>query len=263
MLDAGQGDCILIQTPDEKNIIVDCGNSANGYDIGERTLAPFLRRNGIKEIDLLILTHNHADHIGGASYILNNFRVKLLVYSSNGMEQPMPSAIYDRAMSKNIKLYEAAAGDIIDGAGEVRFYFLFPESKQNAQLNKEVEDNLNNSSVVFLLKYKEAEILFTGDIEVEAEKYLVEKYGTFLSAEILKSAHHGSSTSSTSEFLSNVRPEAVIISCGQNNKFGHPSSEVLKRYRHTGAGTCRTDQNGGINIVTDGHTINIKESYYR
>ncbi len=263
MLDAGQGDCIVIQTPDDKNIVVDCGNSTNSFDIGEKTLAPFLRRKGVSEIDLLILTHNHADHIGGAAYIIENFRVRTLVYSSNGIKQPMASGIFEKASSKNVKMHEAEAGDFIDGAGEVRIYLLFPELNQNAVFSGEMQDNLNNSSVVFLLKYKEAEILFTGDIEAEAEKYLVEKYGTFLSSDVLKSAHHGSKTSSTSEFLSIVVPEAVTISCGINNKFGHPSSEVLKRYRHTGAEIYRTDLNGGITIVTDGSTFNIKESYYR
>ena len=263
MFDAGQGDCIVIQTPEDKNIIVDCGNSANGYDFGEKTLSQFLRRKGIKKIDLLILTHNHADHIGGAGYIISNFQIGTLVYSSNGMDQPMAADIYNIASRKNVKTHEASAGDVIDGLGEVKIYFLFPELTRTANVTNDMQGNLNNSSVVFLLKYKEAEILFTGDIEAEAEKHLALKYGKFLSADILKSAHHGSKTSSTSEFLSLVNSEAVLVSCGINNKFGHPSAEVMQRYRFTGAEICRTDLNGGISIISDGKTFEIKESYYR
>ena len=262
-LDVGQGDCIVIRTPDDKCIVVDCGNSINGFDSGEKTLAPFLRRKGIGTVDILILTHNHADHIGGGKYLIDNFQILQIIYSANGKGLNIAEELLDNARNKNTLLHEAQSGDMIDGFRDLRLYFLFPNLNHTASVSSEMADNLNNSSVVFLLKYRETEILFTGDIEEEAEKYIADKYGNFLAADVLKSAHHGSNTSSTPEFLSFTKPECVIISCGKNNKFGHPSGEVLNRLKFIGSEIFRTDRNGGFTLRSDGYKIEIEESYYR
>lgn len=262
-LDVGQGDCIVIQTPDDKCIVVDCGNSINGFDSGEKTLAPFLRRKGISTVDLLILTHNHADHIGGGKYITDNFDIRQIIYSAKGKGEKLAAELLAKARKKKSLLHEAQSGDMIDGFRDLRLYFLFPNLNHTTSVNSEMSENLNNSSVVFLLKYRETEILFTGDIEVEAEKYIADKYGDFLAADVLKSAHHGSNTSSSPEFLSFTKPESVIISCGRSNKFGHPSGEVLNRLKFIGSEIFRTDRNGGFTLRSDGYTIEIEESYYR
>ena len=262
-LDVGQGDCIVIRTPDDKCIIVDCGNSINGFDSGEKTLAPFLRRKGINTVDLLILTHNHADHIGGGKYITDNFDIRQIIYSAKGKGENIAAELLDNARKNKSSLHEAQSGDMIDGFRDLRLYFLFPNLNHTTSVNSEMSENLNNSSVVFLLKYRETEILFTGDIEVEAEKYIADKYGDFLAADVLKSAHHGSNTSSSPEFLSFTKPESVIISCGRSNKFGHPSGEVLNRLKFIGSEIFRTDRNGGFTLRSDGYTIEIEESYYR
>lgn len=263
VLDVGQGDCIVIRTPDDKCIIVDCGNSINGFDSGERTLAPYLRRKGISTIDILILTHNHADHIGGGYYITDNFDIRKIIYTPHGMDDGMAGQLFESARTKNIELHEARAGDIIDGFRDMRLYFLFPDGMNAYGSSPEMNDNLNNTSVVLFMKYRETEILFTGDIEAEAEKYIASKYGRLIAADVLKSAHHGSNTSSTPEFLSDARPDAVLISCGQNNKFGHPSQEIIQRYKYIGTDIFRTDKNGGFTLRSDGKKIEIEESYYR
>ncbi|MBX7041916.1 MAG: DNA internalization-related competence protein ComEC/Rec2 [Ignavibacteria bacterium] len=255
-LDVGQGDAAVVLTPGGQCIIVDAGSNFRGYDTGERTIAPFLRRKGITDIDLLILTHNHNDHIGGAEYIISNFNVHKVFASEAGSDDGAAKGLFDLIARKGIALEFPLAGDLCESFENIRLYFLHP-----GRHGMSAEENLNNTSVAFLLKYKESEILFTGDVEHEAEKEITEKYAGILSADILKSPHHGSITSSTSGLVAFSSPDISVISCGRNNKFGHPSGEVMKRYEYTDCNVLRTDLTGCVTVVTDGRTITASASY--
>ena len=255
-LDVGQGDAAVVITPEGKCIIVDTGANFRGYDTGEKTIAPFLRRKGITDIDLMILTHNHNDHIGGAEYIIRNFNVLKVFSSEDGSEEGGAKGLYDLIAGKGIELEFPVAGNICESFDNIRLYFLHP---RNQGRNK--EENLNNSSVAFLMKYGESEILFTGDVEHEAEKAISERYAGLLNADVLKSPHHGSITSSTSAFVALSSPDVSVISCGRNNKFGHPSGEVMKRYQYTDCIILRTDLTGCASVVTDGRTIQATACY--
>lgn len=257
VIDVGQGDCIVIRTFSGKCIVIDSGNSINGYDSGEKIVAPFLRRMGIDEIDLLMLTHNHADHIGGSIFLVDNLPIRKILCSSAGMAEGLASDLYHDARQRGIPVIHPGTGDYFEFDG-LKIYFIFPAKENRGQ---EVT-NLNNSSLVALIKYKEAEFLFTGDIEAEAESSIIRQYGNFIKADVLKAAHHGSITSSASFFLASAMPDAAVISCGKFNKFGHPSAEVLGRLSYFTPQILRTDTGGGVIITTDGHHINISSSYH-
>lgn len=258
--DVGQGDCILISTPQGRQILVDSGIRTPSFDSGERTISPLLRRKGISGLDAIILTHNHADHIGGAEHLLKNLAVGKVLMTHAGSDEKMPSEIIRLCNSNGTEIHYPQAGDIAYTEDGVMFYFLFPDKDFKPA---EGVENLNNSSIVFLLKYKETEILFTGDAEKEAEEHLIRKYGEMLKADILKTGHHGSITSSSSGLIKAAMPQAAVVSCGQMNKFGHPSAEVLGRLSHAGAMIFRTDTNGGVKIETDGHMTEMESSYFR
>lgn len=241
MLDIGQGDATLIQTKSQ-TIMIDTG------DVDKRDdLINLLKARNIKTIDKLIITHPHADHIGGAYALFKNFEVKA-VYD-NG--QPTTTKTYRTYLklieANNIKYQQITAGDQLDFGDGVIFKVLSP-TKQMI----EAEDDLNNNSIIGQLKYKDFTMLFTGDAEKEAESSMVKTYGNQLASLVLKSPHHGSRTSSSSAFLKAVQPQTVLISVGVGNEYGHPHKQVLDRYEDNNITVYRTDKNGSISIFSDG-----------
>ncbi len=252
-LDLGQGDCALIQTTDNKVILVDCGLINDSFNSGERTIDPFLKRNGIQKIDLLIITHLHSDHIGGMNHLLQNYKIDKIIESGQRSESEFTFKMDSLIQNKNISREIVRSGDLIDGIKDLRLYFLFPNKKFVNSSGITLDNNLNNGSVVFILKYKECEVFFSGDIEKEVEKFLYETYGDFLKTDILKVAHHGSITSTSIPFIIKNKPETAVISCGMFNKFNHPSEIILSRLKNIGAEIYRTDTDNAVIIETDGY----------
>ncbi len=261
-LDVGQGDCSVIQTPDDKTILVDCGRKSYVSDSGERTIAPYLRRNGISKIDLLIITHLHLDHIGGIIYLLENFKIGKIIDSGQKYNSSFIKTMDSLISIKNITRETVRSGDCIYNIENLRMYFLFPSRDFVNLSGQTLNDNLNNGSVVFILKYGETEILFSGDIEKESEKFLIDTYSGFLDTDILKVAHHGSITSSTIPFIIKNTPEYALISCGIFNKFGHPSDIVVNSLNNIGAIVYRTDLDGAVLFESDGNGIDLIDWYH-
>ena len=254
MLNVGQGDAILIQTP-EQTVLIDTS------DLDEQEkLRKELQKAGVKRIDKLILTHPHADHIGGVEgVVLKDYEVDE-VYD-NGM--PSKSKIYTRYMKilkqKNIKRHGLAAGDELDFGGGVKFKVFAPE-KAVVEKGSKTTDNHdpNNESVVGKLIYGNFSMMFTGDAEKTEEMPMVNTYGQKLKSMLLKSGHHGSKTSSSKEFLREVDPEAALISCGAGNDYGHPHEQTMKKYRAMKLKIYETDKNGTITVKTDGKNYTIE-----
>jgi competence protein ComEC len=258
-LDIGQGDCALIETPDNKTILVDCGMISRKYNSGERTIGPYLRRKGINKIDLIILTHLHADHIGGINYLLKNFETGKIITGGQKSESSFTDTMDSLILSKNIPQNVVRAGNKINEFKEIRLYFLFPVDQFVNKDGITRDGNLNNGSVAFILKYRDFEIFFSGDVEQEAENFICNSYSGFLKTDVLKTAHHGSLTSSTIPFILKNKPSVAVISCGINNKFNHPSEIILDRLLKSGAEIHRTDKEGAVLIESDGYNFSVTD----
>lgn len=255
MLDVGQGDAILIQTR-EQTVLIDTS------DVDERDkLRAQLAKAGVKKIDKVILTHPHADHIGGMEVLLDGSYEIGSIYD-NGM--PSTSKLYlsymKKAKARGIPHHALKAGDVLDFGGGAQFKVLSPEESlvQKGQ-QKGYKHDPNNESVVGRLTFGQFAMLFTGDAEKEAEASIAARYGSELKSQVLKAPHHGSKTSSSAAYLRLVQPETCVISCGAGNDYGHPHKETLKKYAAIHAKTYETDKNGTITITSDGKSYEVKE----
>lgn len=245
MIDVGQGDGILIKTPQEKKILIDGGGNEK-YDIGENVLIPYLLNKKIKKIDYIIITHFDSDHVKGIFKVLKKLNVKNVIISKQKEDSENFQEFLKIIRDNKTNIIIVKAEDKIQIEKDIVLEIFWPSEKI------QIADNaLNNNSIVGKIIYNKFSILFTGDIEEKAEKAILEKYKNnqeILKSTILKIAHHGSKTSSTIEFLSKVNPRIAIIGVGENNNFGHPSIITLKKLKIINCEVFRTDQDGEITI---------------
>ena len=260
-LDVGQGDAAFVRFPDGKTMLVDGGlNSSRievneegvarrvGYDHGERTLDPFLCHEGAFGLDLLLLSHPDNDHGGGFAHILQEFDVKrALGIPHQDLLQSTHRILHEIVDAKGIP-HELGYAGTVELTSTARLELLHPFDAASTDLH---DKDVNNDSLVLKLTYGGVRILFTGDIGRKVELQLIES-GKDLRAEIVKVPHHGSKTSSSTEFLDAVRPQYAIFSLGQRNRYRFPSKIVLKRYGERGCRILRTDRLGAIRLRTDG-----------
>lgn len=246
ILDVGQGDSTLIELPHNTNILIDTGGIVNyteksNHYIGKNILIPYFKSIGIKKIDYLILTHGDYDHMGEAEYLINNFKVKEVIFNCgefNNLENELIK-ILDK---KKIKHYSCIKGLNLDNN---KLYFL--QTKEY--------DNENDSSNVIYFNYKNTKFLFMGDAGINREQDILNKYN-LENIDFLKVGHHGSNTSSSKKFIDKINPKYSIISVGANNKYGHPKNLVLDILKNSKI--YRTDINGSIEIRLKGNSYKIK-----
>lgn len=251
-LDVGQGDSELIITPEGKSVLIDAGPPGAGDEV-----VAALQKKNIQSLDLAVASHPHADHIGGMRPVIENFGIKNFLdsgrdYASKEYER-MLGAIND----KRIKFIEAKRGMKFDLDSGVKLEVLNPQG--NGQWITQVRQGgslENANSVVLRLSYSNFSMLFTGDAETETEEVMMNS-GAPLRAQVLKVGHHGSRYATSGEFLDAVAPEAAVISCGAENRYGHPTKQTLDRLQKAGVKIYRTDLNGEIAIVTDGNKFEI------
>jgi competence protein ComEC len=248
-IDVGQGDCIFIKLPEQTEILIDAG----GRNKGE-LVVDYLNKQKVDDIELMVASHPHADHIGGLAKVLEEFQVEKIIDSG----QDYNSATYRNYISlakaePNCKFILAQQNQI-EIFGEVKLKVLFPPQP----FLENTHSDINANSVVILLDYKEVEILFTGDICTKAEKELIEKYGQQLDIEILKIAHHGSKYSTSEEFVKATTPVIAIIQVGKNNRYGHPHQETLDKLANANIKVYRNDLNGNVVVLTDGQEVETK-----
>ncbi len=245
-IDVGQGDSTLIMTPYE-NILIDTGTNASEVD-----LVAFLGKVGVDSIDYLIISHPHADHIGGADKIIESFDVENLVLNGVRDNNFYTENLEALATREEVEIDIWEAGESFE-IGFMQIEVLAPLPLSN--------DADNNSSLVFKVIYKDASFLFTGDAEEDSEEEMLEKYSVeMLDCDVLKVGHHGSATSSCDEFIAAVSPALSVISCEFSNRYGHPHTETLKTLERYGSIIARIDLEGSVSVRSDGDEIIIIES---
>jgi competence protein ComEC len=253
VLDVGQGDSILIETPGGLNYLVDGGGYLfeRSNRVSDQVLYPALYSKNIRELDAIFLTHNHVDHSQGVEeLIFDGYPVKNLFMSvQTNNDQLLNQQLVPVSLLKK--------GSMIEGSDGVIITVYNPEGRISA---KEDEEQ-NNASLVMTISYQNINLLLCGDIEAEVEKQLVEELQALSSEkdfQIIKIPHHGSKTSSTREFIKAIDPETAVISVGANNSFDHPSDEVMERLDEETITALRTDQKGAVEISSNGVYIDIK-----
>ncbi len=229
--DVGQADSTLIMN-NGKTTLIDGGNDSDGDD-----LVKYIKSQKISKIDTVIATHLHADHIGGLDDIIDNFDIGT-VYMPDTINTDKQVEEFLYAMERKKLNYE------VPEVGE-KFKNGLADCEVMAIDNK--AKDLNNSSIVIQMNYLEQRYLFMGDSEKK-----VENSRDWNKVNVLKVGHHGSNTSSTERFLNQIRPEFAIISVGLNNKYHHPSTEVLNRFKNLNTSIYRTDEDGSLLLESDG-----------
>jgi competence protein ComEC len=247
-LDVGQGDGALLRTPAGRWLVIDAGPVSGRDDAGRRVVAPFLERQGARTLAAILVSHAHADHMGGVPSLLRRFGVGILIEPGAPVTDPAYTALLAALDSVRVPWHPGRAGErfTLDG---VRFTLLHPSPGW-----AEWGEDVNEDSLVLLVEYGDFQALFTGDAGLPAEAAL---HGSLEPVDLLKVGHHGSRGSTRGELLDALRPLAAIISVGRND-YGHPAPETLDRLRHRQVPVLRTDQDGTISVRTDGATMWIR-----
>ena len=250
-IDVGQGDSILIKNKKE-NFLIDTGGSIFGnFDIGKNITLPFLLKNGIMKLDGIFISHFHEDHSQGLPILMDNLKVENILISYENSN----SDVYNYMISSNIPVTKLKEKDRIILNKNTSIEVLSPNLDF---VNRNLGEN--DLSLVFLLKYFNREILFTGDMENETENYLLDKFHRPI--DIIKVPHHGSNTSSKAELLEVIKPEIGIITVGRNNIYGHPQKDVLNRYEEIGTKIFRTDTMGRVKVALNKSDMKIEGFFH-
>lgn len=237
MFDVGQGDSILVSFPNNRgNILIDTGKDDN--DI-KNIVIPYIKSKGISKLDYVIISHGDSDHIGGALYLINNYKVNNIVLNNGDYSEYEYNLINQLG---NIKYLKGISKININGNF---LYFI----------NNNVFDNENDNSIVTYFMYKNYKFLFMGDSSYRTEEYLINNYN-LNNIDFLKVGHHGSDTSSSKEFINSISPKYSLISVGKNNCYGHPKEEVLETLKNSKI--YRTDLDGSIEIKLNRNRYKIK-----
>ena len=247
-LDIGQGDAMYMRLPSGHDVVIDGGpNERVLSELGE--VMPLTDR----EIDLVIASHNHADHIGGLDDVLRVYRVKEIwvsgaTHNTNTFEKWREAVEAERKAGATVIPIEIG---IEKQFGDVKLKVYYPPESLHGLTPKEQHDAM----IVTKLSYGEFDALLTGDAEARHEQDLVARYSSELDIEVLKVGHHGSTSSTTESFLKATTPKLAVISAGKNNQFGHPAPSTLERLNEWQAQIYRTDEDGRVEAVSDGKTF--------
>ncbi len=241
-VDVGQGDSTLIQF-DGYDILVDAGEKAYGDDVVNA-----LKKANVDDLEFLVATHPHSDHIGGISEVLESFEVENFVMPDVEHTTATYEKMLDIIIEKEINVIIPSQGeDLIDIDG-VKVKVISPEVKD--------DDNLNNYSICLRVDYGNTRLILTGDAEAKIEEMILDS-GIDINADIYQVGHHGSVTSNTETFLEAMQPQIAIISAGKNNDYGHPHDEVVDRIQSFGTKIYNTIDTSTITITTDGDEIKV------
>ncbi|MEX0918071.1 MAG: MBL fold metallo-hydrolase [Candidatus Paceibacterota bacterium] len=244
-LDVGQGDAILIETPDGVEVLIDGGRNRGVLAELARALGPFDRT-----IDMVVATHPDADHIGGLVPVLERYDVSTVLLTANESDTAVNDAFRTGVTGENAEVVYARAGQEFALGASTTMSVLFPTTDPTHMES-------NASSIVVRISYGETDILLTGDAPSSVERQLVDTYGASLKSEVLKAGHHGSRTSSDRGFVEVVAPVYGVISAGADNSYGHPHEEVLDTLALFDVEVLST-KDGAIELESDGIMVRVR-----
>ena len=254
MFDVGQGEALLVQTPDGRTLMVDAGGAGfdgTAFDIGGRVLAPALWARGVRHLDAFAITHGDPDHIGGALALVRDFGPREIwegipVHAS----APLQAVLSAGATSGSRVTRMLAGVDAERGGARIRVLHPPPADWERPRVR-------NDDSLVLEVRFGDVAFLLTGDIGADVERSLLPRLSD-APIRILKVAHHGSRTSTSQALVGAWKPQVALISCGRDNRFGHPAAEVMGRLERAGLRIYRTDREGQVTVDTDGQRVSVR-----
>ena len=263
-VDVGQGDATLVITPKGRSVLIDAGGTTGPpttFDIGERVVVPYLRHYGVRQVDWLILTHNHQDHAGGAAAVAEFLGVRQALLHLSSTDEP-PAILRLRRAMRNQGMREAT--DVreirLDGV-RIQLYSTGESrtgvSGKGATRKQESE---NGRSTVARIEFGQHSFLVTGDLEGEGETRI--SRSNISPSTMIKVGHHGGRKSTQSLFLAKVSPQYAVISVGADNRYGHPAPETLNRLRELPVSLWRTDRDGAVVFRSDGEKLTVARTLY-
>lgn len=231
VIDVGQGDSILIITPNKKTLLVD-----SGEDEYSRNVIRNLKENNVKKVDFALGTHSDSDHIGAMDDVIEEIPTENIILSKDNNLNKDLKNLFKSAKENNVNIIITEADNTIKIDENVYIHILSPS---------DIKNDPNKNSIVFILEYNNYSLMFTGDADSEIESAIVGKY-SLEHCDFLKAGHHGSKTSSSKRLIETIRPDITAISCGHNNRYGHPSDETLKTLKEYNSKVYRTDLSGTL-----------------
>ena len=247
VFDVGQGDCILVQAPSGRTVLIDGGGmpgqEASGYDIGREVVVPGLMARGVREIDVLMVTHPDEDHIGGLAAVVEAVPVGMVLDPMLPCDSESYRRLYDEIEGRDLKAHRATEGQRLNLGDGIYADVLNPPEPRLADTGSDD----NNNSVVLRLVYDDLSVLLAADIDRVGAMRMA-RLGDDVRSTILKVPHHGSPEPAAPEFLDAVKPELAVISVGADNPYGHPSEEMLRELERVGAKIMRTNEMGAVTI---------------
>jgi competence protein ComEC len=248
--DVGQGDAVLIQTPSGKTVLYDTGMFSPGRNSGKDVILPDLEARRISHIDLIILSHPHADHTGGMQSLIDGIPIRRIVHADFPSKSAFELGWRMKAREKGIPVVAGRRGMEVSPDPAVKMIILHPDSIMHGS-------DPNPYSVVVKMLYGTTSFLFTGDADMETESILVARYDSLLRSDVLKAGHHGSKTSSGITFVEAVDPSHIAVSLGLRNRYKHPHAEAVRRMRHSDAEIRFTSRNRALHYTSDGTHITL------
>jgi competence protein ComEC len=249
-LDVGQGDGAALRTPAGRWVVIDAGPRSEHGDAGRRVIVPFLARQGARALSMVIVSHAHADHLGGVPSVLDRYRPGLVLDPGALVADPLYYSFLDQLAAEAIRWHPGRRGErvMLDGVG---FTVLHPDPLWSGW-----GEDVNEDSLVLLVEYGAFQALFAGDAGFPAE---AEMRSRARAVDLLKVGHHGSRGSTGDEWLDSLRPRAAVISVGRNT-YGHPSTQTLSRLQRRLVEVWRTDRDGAITVTTDGARMTVRSN---
>ena len=250
-INVGQGDCALIKAPGDCDILIDAGGYLNSEGTGKYIIAPYLIKNGVTDVEYVIVSHMHSDHIIGLLGLMDEMDVDKLIIPYGQIDTKDAEKVIKKAIEKDVEISYFTRGDKLKISKDMEITAITPDTMQSMYAKED-----NDLGTVVRLDYGESSFLFTGDITSDIEKYLVKNYKSELDADVLKVPHHGSNNSSCDEFLSSVKAEYAYIPVGINS-YGHPAPETINRLEKAGAKVLRADINKDVTFYFDKNEIKL------